>query len=113
VLALANSPAPAADKNGNYAVWGPGAKSCHAYNQSTGEDARVPFRNYVMGYLTAYNAVNADTYAIAPDMNLDAVMTWFDDYCGEKPMHSFEQALIDFTSTHEAGRTKLAPGRGR
>ena len=101
----------AADRDGNYAVWGPGAKSCHSYNQAPGEDARIPFRNYVMGYLTAYNAVSAETYAISGDMNLDAVMGWLDDYCEQKPMHSFEQALIDFTTNHNAERFTRPLGR--
>jgi hypothetical protein len=102
--------ATAADRDGNYAVWGPGAKSCHSYNQAAGEAARVPFSNYVMGYLTAYNAVSEETYAISGNMNLEAVMGWLDDYCGQKPMHSFEQALIDFTSSHVEHRFSRPPG---
>jgi len=110
-LSVAAMDAAAADRDGNYAVWGPGARSCHTYNQAPGEQERIPYRNYVMGYLTAYNAVSAETYAISADMNLDAVMAWMDDYCGQKPMHSFEQALIDFTSGHFDKRYKLPPGR--
>jgi hypothetical protein len=64
-----------------------------------------------MGYLTAYNAVSTDTYGISGDMNLDAVMGWLGDYCEQKPMHSFEQALIDFTSSHTADRYTRPPGQ--
>lgn len=113
ILSTLSSTTSAADRDGNYAVWGPGSRSCHSYNQSTAEAERTPYRNYVMGYLTAYNAVSADTYAISADMSLDAVMNWVDDYCGEKPMHSFEQALIGFTSEHTDRRYQRPPGRGR
>jgi hypothetical protein len=113
VLLVTCGAACAADKDGNYAVWGAGARSCHSYNQATGEEGRIPYKNYVMGYLTAYNAVSADTYAISADMNLDAVMGWLDDYCGEKPMHSFEQALIGFTSDHTTSRYQQPPRSGR
>ena len=107
----AGGAARAADRDGNYAVWGPGARSCHSYNQSPGEEGHAPYNNYVMGYLTAYNAVSGETYAISGDMTLDAVMAWLDNYCGEKPMHSFEQALIEFTASHTDARYKLPPGR--
>jgi hypothetical protein len=112
ILSALCSAANAADRDGNYAVWGPGARSCHSYNQSSAEAERAPYRNYVMGYLTAYNAVSTDTYAISAGMDLDAVMTWLDDYCAEKAMHSFEQALIGFTSDHAANRYQQPPGRG-
>ena len=112
LAALVCASGAAADRDGNYAVWGPGAKSCHSYNQASGDDARIPYRNYVMGYLTAYNAVSVETYAITRDMNLEAVMGWLDDYCGQKPMHSFEQALIDLTSSHVEERYTRPPGRG-
>jgi hypothetical protein len=40
-------------------------------------------------------------------------MGWLNDYCGEKPMHSFEQALIGFTSDHIASRYQQPPQSGR
>lgn len=109
---VAAGAAPAADKDGNYAVWGPGGRSCYTFNNADAETGRDPYRHYVMGYLTAYNALAAETYGISGDMNLDAVMTWLGDYCSEKPVHSFEQALIDFTTTHTEARYRQAPSRG-
>src|SRR5690606_41796577 len=64
------------------------------------------YRQYVMGYLTAYNALANETYSISADQDLDAVMGWLSTYCEDKPMHSFDQALMDYTSSHVADRLK-------
>jgi hypothetical protein len=109
-MLLAATAVFAADSDGNYAVWGAGAKSCHTFNTS-GEDAAAGYRQYVMGYLTAYNALANETYSISADQDLDAVMGWLSTYCEDKPMHSFDQALMDYTSSHVADRLKRPPGR--
>ena len=107
---MAAGAANAADADGNYAVWGMGSKSCFAYKQDTAQDGKDAFREFVMGYLTAYNAVAQDTYRIEGSMSIDAIMAWLADYCEAKQMHSFEQALTDFTVEHTSSRMKRAPG---
>jgi len=105
--------AAAADLNGNHAIWGLGGKSCFAYNQAGAQGDRADYRDYVMGYLTAYNSVSPDTYRIEGNMDLDRIMSWIGDYCGTKPMNGFEQALADFTAEHAATRLQRAPGNSR
>lgn len=101
----------AADHEGNYAVWGVGAKSCHTFSQSLESGNVDSYRDYVMGYLTAYNALVQDTYRIEGGLNLDQVMAWIQDYCELKPINGFEQALSDFTAEHVATRSKHPPNR--
>ncbi len=106
-------PAMAADKDGNYAVWGVGAKSCYHYGQAVtaGQADIEQFRNYVMGYLTAYNALTENTYNIGAGKNLDQIMTWMSDYCAAKQIHTFEQALAEFTSVQYPERSRQPPNR--
>ena len=110
LIAMAPGTANAADADGNYAVWGMGSKSCFAFIQAMSQGGNDAFREFVMGYLTAYNAVAQDTYRIEGSMSIDAIMASLGDYCEAKQMHSFEQALTDFTAEHTASRMQRAPG---
>ena len=103
--------AHAADKSGNYAIWGKGSKSCFRYLKDRTANKDEPYRNYVMGYLTAYNAMTPETYSISRNMKLDEIMTWLDDYCDLKQMHGLEQSLIEFVSRHYEKRYRAPPGR--
>lgn len=102
---------PAADKDGNYAVWGVGAKSCYHFTQAQTQPEETAYRNYVTGYLTAYDALSEDTYSISAGKDLDEVMTWIVDYCSKKQIHSFEQALAEFTVEQRPQRSRRPPGR--
>ena len=101
----------AVDKSGNYAIWGKGHKSCFRYlkERSAGEDQ--DYRVYLMGYLTAYNAVTPETYSISRDMNLDEILSWVDNYCDSNGMHSLEQSLMEFIISHYEQRFETPPGR--
>lgn len=100
----------AADSKGNYAIWGAGNNSCHKYNltRATGEDSA--YRDYVMGYLTAYNHQADETYSISRDMNLTEIMGWLDEECELKPVIAFEEALVNFLIDHYKDRMKFPPG---
>ena len=112
LCALALSmPARAADKDGNYAVWGVGAKSCFHFTQAQGQPGAEAYRDFVMGYLTAYNALKEDTYNIGAGKDLDQVMAWITDYCKTKQVHGFEQALAEFTVEQFPQRSRHPPNR--
>ena len=100
----------AADKSGNYAIWGKGGKSCFHYLKDRTANKDEPYKNYIMGYLTAYNAMTPETYSISRNMDLDEIMAWLDDYCDLKQMHGLEQSLIVFISTHYEKRHRTPPG---
>lgn len=100
----------AADSNGNYAIWGAGNKSCHSYNLARAAKDDNKFRDYTMGYLTAYNQHAEETYSISRDMNLEQVLSWMDELCELKPIISFDEALVSFITEHHEQRMKFPPG---
>ncbi len=103
----------AADSNGHFAIWGKGNKSCHSYNISRNTDEERRFKDYIMGYLTAFNVQMADTYRIAGNMDLNEILVWLDDYCELKPIIAFEQSLADFIIEHHDRRMKRSPSKFR
>lgn len=92
-LALASGAAAAADKEGNYAVWGVGAKSCNMYVQAVAAGDAGDFKAYAMGYLTAYNTFVPDTFNLSGKLDLTGIMAMVEDYCTRVKMDSFERAL--------------------
>jgi len=111
VITLLPFAAFAADQKGNYAVWGAGARSCHTYNQARAQGDMESYRSYIMGYLTAYDALVEDTYSISGTKTIDEIVLWLDNYCEMKPVHAFDQALADFTTDHIPTRSRRKPGQ--
>ncbi len=103
----------AADKDGNFAIWGKGNKSCHNYNISRNTDEEQRFKDYIMGFLTAFNVQMPETYRVSGNMNLDEILAWLDDYCQLKPVMSFEQSLADFIIENRDERMKRSPSKYR
>ena len=103
----------AADKDGNFAIWGKGNKSCHNYNISRNTDEEQRFKDYIMGFLTAFNVQMPETYRVSGHMTLDEILTWLDDYCQLKPIISFEQSLADFIIENRDERMKRSPSKYR
>ena len=110
ILFLCSFAALAADSKGNYAIWGAGNKSCHSYNLARAANDDNKFRDYTMGYLTAYNHQAQETYSISRDMNLEQILAWIDDVCELKPIISFDEALYNFITEHHEKRMKFPPG---
>jgi hypothetical protein len=98
--------AAAADKEGNYAVWGSGGLSCHSFNKAMEDATGDEYRHYAMGYLTAYHTFVPDTYRLGPELDFKGVLALVADYCTRVPMDSFERAL-------KLTAEELAPKRQR
>jgi len=110
LLALAmGGPAAAADRDGNFAVWGPGSVSCHRYAQDRGKDAFRPYQHYLMGYLSFYNQSSEDTYSVTAELDLPEVMRQLDALCAEEPLYSFHDALRTLTQEMHERRWRKAP----
>lgn len=107
VLAIA-TPAQAVDSQGNYAIWGMGNSSCHAYSKAREAKANAAddFRYYVMGYLSAFNVHQPETYSISGNQTMPEIMGWLDDFCDAHAVHSFDNALKMFIVEKYAGRMK-------
>jgi peptidoglycan hydrolase-like protein with peptidoglycan-binding domain len=59
----------AADPKGNFAVYGLGVQSCEALKAAADHDATITRRalsSWVMGYLSALNRLQADTFDVSP-----------------------------------------------
>lgn len=109
LLACACMQANAMDKDGNYAVWGPGQKSCFNYSNARNSGHDDDYKYFVMGYLTAYNTLTVKTYRISGAETFADVLGWLDNYCEEKQMHGFEQAVSDYIIAHHETRLSQPP----
>ena len=114
VACCTSSVVPAADAQGNYAIWGAGGRSCHQFSQARPDAAKVAtFRDYLMGYLTAVNTLAASTYDALGGESLETSMTWLDEYCGEHKMDSFERAVGQLLLARHDHRLQSPPGASR
>jgi hypothetical protein len=103
--------AHAADAAGNYAIWGAGGRSCNQYLRSAGAaPARQAFKDFLMGYLTAYNATSADTYNALGAQSLEKALDKLDEYCGVHKMDSFDRAITHLVLTNHHSRTRSPLG---
>ncbi len=106
IMTLTSATAFAVDSSGNYAVWGLGKKSCFGYSQGIAGGDAEKYKHYIKGFLTAYNIFTEKTYSISGNMNVNDVVNWIQEYCGENPMSGLETALINFTFDHYDKRMK-------
>lgn len=111
---LASAPwAGAADKEGNYAVWGPGQRSCNQYMESREAGSIEEFKLFAMGYMTAYNTFVPETYRNPSDLDVQGVLEWLDKYCDVTRVDSFERALKLMMEHFHPTRQGHAPTAGR
>ena len=83
-----------ADESGNYAIWGAGAQSCHQYATAADQKEKLArFRDFLMGYLTAYNTVTENTHNALGEMSFAQATDWRDDSCDMNKLDSFERAI--------------------
>ena len=112
LVALAGNAAQAADAGGNYAIWPLGASSCHRYATTAADDAkRQPYRDFLTGYLTAYNTLADDTYNALGEMKLSAAMAWLDDYCDLHKLDGFERAIQQLVAARHDARQRGTGGQ--
>ena len=105
-LTLLPTTAFAVDISGNYAVWGLGKKSCFGYREDSAAGNIDNYKDYMKGFLTAYNIFVEKTYSISGKMNENQILEWIEGYCEEHPMSSFESALSGFAFEHYDRRLK-------
>ncbi|MFT5134697.1 MAG: hypothetical protein ACI9SC_003178, partial [Gammaproteobacteria bacterium] len=64
------------------------------------------YRNYLMGYLTAFNKQTPETYRVSGNKNLSEILSWLDDYCEEKQVRGFDDAVFEFITEQYPHRYK-------
>ena len=76
------------------------------------KDSRVEnfdnYRNYIKGYITAYNTFTENTYSITGNMKEKEIIEWLNNYCEENPMSSLDTALTNFIFDHFDKRMKTS-----
>lgn len=113
-LCAAALPVVAADGAGNYAIWGAGGRSCHQFEVATTDPAQTAaFRDFLMGYLTAFNTLAPETYDALGGESLESALSWLRDYCDQHQMDSFERALGQLLLARHDARSRVPPGSGR
>jgi len=112
-MAMATGASDASDADGNYVVWGAGATSCNTYLTARETDADLSkHKGFLMGYLTAYNAMTPDTVRISGNSDLNDLLAWLDDYCDGHRLDSFERAIKHLLQDLEPRKWKSTPQKG-
>ena len=102
----------AVDSSGNYAIWGVGTKACIGFNQDTAANDIERYKDFMKGFMTAYNIFTEKTYSISGKMNSDQIIEWLNEYCDDNPMSTLENALTSFTFDHYDKRMKISGSSG-
>lgn len=111
LLTVANSHAE--DAKGNFAIWGVGNKSCFSYDSARENNNYDDYKNFLMGFLTAYNALAPDTFRISGNMDIDAIIDWIDAHCETNKLHAFQQGISTYIIAHTDKRLKKSPQRSQ
>lgn len=98
------------DAAGNYAIWGQGARSCFQFMKTEGSPEATRFRDYAMGYLTAYNLLAEDTYSVTADEPLKTIMAELVLHCEDNQLDSFDRALKMVVEQHLVDRKRTPSG---
>lgn len=107
--------ASAADDGGAY--WSQRPENCRNFRRAMDADSRTPaldnIRNWVSGYLTAYNRMARDTYDILGLSEFQAAMQSIENYCKAHPLDNLSAAMEALTEEFNARRhqTKRQAGR--
>lgn len=117
LIACGLSPASvtAMDQQGNYAIWGVGATSCHQFTRAVEQSQEDTYRHYLMGYLTAFNATSDGVHDGTHGMKLSDALRKIGSHCDLHRMDSFERAikilLVDQARSHEQAGAPSRWGR--
>lgn len=97
-LLLGATLAEAADANRRFNVRGLGTTPCSDYlDVRTGNGGRSEsFVHWFMGFITAYNWLQPDTFDISTQYNSTGLLIWLDYYCKENPESRINDAALAF-----------------
>jgi hypothetical protein len=110
LLCSASMSGSAADNGGNYAIWGLGGSSCHAFLKAQDEPTAEHYRVFLMGYLTAFNTLSSDTYSATAEQSLEDSIDAIRTYCDGNQMDSFDRAVQQTLSSLYSVRLRESPG---
>jgi murein L,D-transpeptidase YcbB/YkuD len=99
-LAQLSGTAPAADKDGRYAIKGVGNSSCEQYLVETGKQTHnaFVFAGFLNGYITAQNQHLKDTFDLSSWENIDTLASYLAGYCEKHRDKSFFTATASLVN---------------
>jgi len=116
VLLLAPAAAWTADKDGDLALY---AWGCDKYSAalSSQEKSRgignIAMRNWVSGYITAYNTWTPDTYDILGSSNVEDAMKWLENWCKANPTKGTPEGMSRLVEELYLRRHRVAKDAGQ
>jgi hypothetical protein len=88
------APAHSADKEGRYALEGPGRINCAAMSEiDISSDQMKLVAAWTLGYMSAHNRVTPDTFDLTPWQNIESVIGLSRQFCASNPEATYEAAL--------------------
>ncbi len=113
ILAFSIFTADAKDIDGEFVVFSTGAASCGDYLQArrSGSSSLEPYRQWLSGYLSAFNLIVVNTYDIVGDYQYTQIIDWLDQYCAQNQAVTFVNASAALTITLYPDRRNLAPNK--
>jgi len=89
----------AKDTNEEFATYGKGGDSCQAYLEARREGgvAEDEFRQWLAGYVSAFNLIIDSNYDLFGSTDFEGLMTWLDDRCTKYPRANLTNTVARFT----------------
>lgn len=101
------------DVDGEFVVFGIGTSTCGDYISSRrqGSGGMEPYRQWLSGYLSAFNLIVVNTYDIMGTNSYQHVIKWLDKFCLANGDESFVNASAALTVSLFPDRRNLAPSK--
>src|SRR5713101_9461453 len=93
LLVLMPLPVRGSDAKGNYVALGFGLESCQTFFQARSNSLDLPYRHWLIGYLTAVNKLTKNTVDMRGTTDIDGMLWLLEQYCMKHPLHSFSRAV--------------------
>ena len=87
--------AAAMDAQGKYTVYGSGQVGCGQWTKQRtyGGTLTQQDQHWVLGYVTAYNRWVSKERSVLGDMEVNDIVAWMDEFCGQNPKESLTGAV--------------------
>ncbi|WP_312361952.1 hypothetical protein [Ensifer sp.] len=85
-------------------VWGAGFTSCRVWQKNRAADNAdsLQQRSWIAGYLSGHNVASWGSDFLEPKPDADAMWTWIDNYCKDKPLAHLMEAVTALKNELEA-----------
>jgi len=99
LMLLFNPLLQAKDSKEQFATYGLGGESCSAYLQArnTGGDVEDAYRQWLAGYVSAFNLIIDTTYDLFGSTDFEGLMDWLDKRCTKYPRANLTNTVARFS----------------